>query len=79
MTGQTDLYSLFPEQFKPPELWDCMNSCANCGKYMGHFPMGGKRCEYGMHMDGTSGKDIYQEVDETSVVHFYCKYFKLED
>lgn len=78
MNEQLTIFDLFPESAPNPGLWKCMETCANCGKYMDRFPIDrdGERCMYGFHKDGSSGNDIYQVIDSSSVVTFYCKYYK---
>ena len=74
MGKQLSIYDIDPE-IKKPELWSCMETCANCGKVMGNFPTGEERCEYGYRRDLNP---VIQEVDEHSIVHFYCKYYELK-
>ena len=57
-------------------LWKCVKTCQNYGKHMGTFPSGEPRCEYGFYKDGSTGDDMYQEVDERGHVTFYCKYYR---
>ena len=78
MDGQLTLFDIYPELAPVPEMWQCMKTCANCGKYMDWFPIRrhGKRCMYGIHMDGTSGNDMYERTDKNGQVHIFCKYYK---
>ena len=62
----------------PPEVWECMKTCARSDIYTDTFPLGGKRCLYGLKQDGTSGKDMYQRVVDNKVT-FYCRYYKREE
>lgn len=75
MDNQMTIFDIEPS-LKTPEAWECYKSCANYGKHMSEFSVGGDRCDYGFYMDGSSGNDIIQEVDKDSVVHFYCRYYK---
>lgn len=68
--------SIFDYGIKPPEAWACYKTCKNYGKIMGHFPCGGARCEFGYSQDLNP---IIQEVNEHSVVHFYCKYYQFKE
>lgn len=78
MEGQISIFDWMPRAVPVPEMWECMQTCENCGKYMSHFPnmTDGMRCDYGLHMDGTSGEDMYERIDANGYVHFYCKYYE---
>ena len=78
MEGQIDIYEAFPGLALPPPMWDCMKTCDRANIYTDTFPLGGKRCEYGYHMCGSSGKDMYSRTDEHNHVTFYCKYYKMK-
>lgn len=77
MNRQMDMYELF--KIDPPQMWSCMKTCARANIYTDTFPMGGKRCQYGNHMCGTSGDDIYERIDEENRVTFYCKFYKMKE
>lgn len=62
----------------PPALWECMKTCARSDIYTDEFPLGGKRCLYGLKQDGTSGNDMYQRVVDNKVT-FYCRYYKSKE
>lgn len=78
MDGQITVFDFPNSHTLAPEMWECMKSCANCGKYMDWFPVReqGKRCVYGNHMDGVSGDDMILETGADSRVHIWCKYYK---
>lgn len=77
MTGQIDIYDAF--KLDPPEVWSCMKTCARSNIKTDTFPGGrGKRCLYGMTQCGTSGKDMYEKV-ENNRVHFYCRFYKMKE
>lgn len=76
MEGQKSLYDFEIENLNPPELWKCMKSCENNGKYIDRFPTGGKRCLYGIHKKGTTGDDTYSKTEQDGTVHIFCKYYK---
>ncbi len=76
MNGQMSLFDFKIENLRPPELWDCMRTCENANKHTDRFPTGEKRCLYGIQQDGTTGDDIYTEIDKDGYVRFYCKYYR---
>ena len=65
--------SIFDYGVRQPEAWECYKTCRHYGEVMDHFPSGEPRCQYG-HSQNIN--PITQEVDEHSVVHFYCKYYE---
>lgn len=80
MTGMTQLTlnDIYPDCVPPPPVWECMKTCVNFKVFEpDNFPMGGARCTYGRHMDGTSGRDWYEKIVDNVCV-FYCKYYKRE-
>ena len=62
---QMDIYSVITPV---PEMWECMKSCANCGKRMSQFPNGEPRCDL---------SDMVQEVFDNRVF-FWCRNYKAE-
>lgn len=81
MNGQMSLFDIPGNETLAPEMWECMKSCVNYGKYVDWFPIreDGRRCMYGVHMDGTSGDDIIQEVGADQRVHFWCRYYRQKE
>ena len=74
MEKQLSIYDLCPD-IKKPSIWECMKSCANYGKVMDTFPLGGNRCQYGYSKEV---HPVVQEIDENQEVKFYCKYYELK-
>lgn len=76
MNGQIDIFEAF--HLDPPELWDCMKTCARANIYTDEFPLGGKRCRYGQQYYGTSGKDWYEKTIDGKLCSF-CKFYKMKE
>lgn len=62
----------------PPQVWDCMKTCARADIFTDEFPLGGKRCLYGLTQCGTSGEDTYEKIVD-NLVTIYCKYYKSKE
>lgn len=81
MTEQLSIFDTFPEAIRQedvPEMWECMKTCARANIYTDLFPIsGGKRCLYGLQMDGTSGKHMITKIKD-NVWHCWCKYYTLK-
>ncbi|MCR5684101.1 MAG: hypothetical protein K6G81_01595 [Lachnospiraceae bacterium] len=80
MKGQMDIFEAFPKKVDPPPKWDCMKTCARANIHTDYFPIRqyGKRCLYGLYQDGTTGKDVYEVIENNLVTH-YCKYYKMKE
>lgn len=82
MTGQMSIFEAFPKAIRQediPELWECMKTCARANIYTDTFPnTNEKRCLYGLHMEGTSGKHMITKI-KNNVWHAWCKYYKLRE
>ena len=74
--SESNLLTMTPTDWRQPQMWACMKTCRHMGKYVDHFPTGGVRCMYGVHMDGTSGRDMFSETDAKGLVHFFCRYYE---
>ena len=70
---QVTMFDVYPAT--RPRLWDCMASCANADKVVGKFSTGGKRCDYGIFMNGTGGEDL-EKVTDDGVINFICRYYE---
>ena len=71
-----NLLAMTPTDWRQPQMWDCMQTCRHMGEYVDRFPTGGARCMYGVHMDGTSGGEMFMETDMTGTIHFFCRYYE---
>lgn len=73
---QLSILDIAPDILPVPVVWDCMQTCAHMGEYVGHFPGHPElpRCEYGIMQPGigTSGKDW----TEVEVGRFVCRFYK---
>lgn len=79
MTQQLSVYDLMPSACPMPEMWECMETCVHCGEYMSTFPGTDKpRCDYGLHMDGTSGNNCYMK-QGSDRIRFFCKYYERKE
>jgi hypothetical protein len=76
MTEQLRMTDIVPGMIPPPEVWDCMETCAHAYEYVGHFPGSTRpRCEYGIMQVGVSGEDMYQKTINNTV-HVYCRFYE---
>ena len=71
MNEQQTIFEYLPIESQP-ELWICQKSCARFGEKTGHFPTGEKRCEI------VFNHSLLERIDDGSVVHFYCKEYKMK-